>query len=884
MEVVAMGMNDQRLCIHQLFEARVREAPDAPALRFGPRLLSYGELNDQANRLAAHLRQQGVGPDGLVAICADRSPEMVVAILAVLKAGGAYVPLDPAFPRDRLAYMLADSGAGVLLTQSWLLENLPEHSAAVLCLDTTELPPAEEGPCRTGPDHLAYVIYTSGSTGRPKGVMVPHGAVANLLESMQRDLNFTVRDTLAAVTTLSFDIAVLEIFLPLITGGRLALLSRYLATHPTLLPRALLLLQATVMQATPATWRMLLSAGWKGNRDLTILCGGEPMPRPLADQLLPRCRALWNVYGPTETTIWSTLHRVTPGTGAVPIGRPVAATTVHVLGPKLHPVPPGEVGELYIGGDGVTRGYLARPRLTAERFVPDPFSGRPGARLYRTGDLARFLPDGALDCLGRVDHQVKVRGYRIELGEVESELGRFPGVREAVVAASKDASGDKQLIAYFVPRPDATPAPDDLRQFLQQRLPQYMVPSLFVSLPALPLTANGKVDRLKLPAPGDGTAELAHRATAPGAPATDVERRLAQIWERVLGSGPIGAHDNFFDLGAHSLTAARLAIAIEKAFRQPFPLGGLFDAPTIAQQAAFLGSQRVQGEATSLVAIRKGGAGTPLVCIHGGAGTILAFQALARQLGGGRPVYGLQMRGIDGRGRPHTRVEAMATHYVRELRRERPQGPYHLVGYCFGALVAFEMAQQLGRAGQDVGALVMLNGPAPEYLRRGSANDRRWARAASGNGAPGKEHRAQRGLMGKVAARLARPWRALRRRAKGLLFLARVTGWLPVPFSAEVQEELFQQITRRAELSYYPSKYPGRIVLFQSQGFYEAPQLGWGELAEGGVESYEIASAHDSQRQLLNEPAVTRLGALLEELLANSETRCRGRPRSAPAC
>jgi amino acid adenylation domain-containing protein len=808
----------------------------------------------------------------LVAICVDRSPEMVVALLGVLKAGGTYVPLDPGFPRDRLAYMLADSGARVLLTQSWLVSGLPQHDAQVLCLDEAELPPGDGNvPCRVGPDHLAYVIYTSGSTGRPKGVMVPQGAVVNLLQSMQRDLNFGRRDVLVAVTTLSFDIAALEIFLPLITGGRLAILSRYVATHPNLMGRILVMLGATVLQATPATWRLLLSSGWKGKANLTLLCGGEAMPRPLAEQLLPRCRALWNVYGPTETTIWSTLHRVEKGAGPVPIGRPVAATTVHVLSPKLRPVPPREIGELYIGGDGVARGYWARPGLTAERFVPDPFSSRPGARLYRTGDLARFLADGTLECLGRVDHQVKVRGHRIELGEVEAELLRCPAIREAVVAARDDAGGDKQLVAYFVARPGASPVPEELRQFLQQRLPEYMVPSLFVSLAALPLTANGKVDRLKLPPPEPAATGAGHTEPALDAPTTEVERRLVQIWERTLGTGPIGVHDNFFDQGAHSLTAARLVLEIEKAFRQQLPPGGLFDAPTIAQQAELLGNKNGTGKATCLVTIRKGGKRPPLFCVHGGAGTVLAFHKLARLLAPDRPIYGLQMRGIDGRGRPHTLVEEMATHYVREVRRQRPEGPYHLIGYCFGALVAFEMALQFRRAGQEVGAVVMLNGGSPDYIRAGGNTDRRWAQAAIGGQAAAGQRRARRGPLGRALSILARPWRALRRKVKGLVFLGRVTGWLPVPFSAELQEELFQQITRRAELRYYPGKSPGRVVVAQSFGPSTDPNLGWGEIAEGGAEAWEIAAAHDAERQLLNEPAVGEVASRLDELLLRKD-------------
>ncbi len=418
----------------RLVEVQVQRTPDRVALDFEGQQLTYGELDVRANQLAHALVSRGAGPGVLVGVCMDRSIEMVVAILAILKAGAAYVPLDPTYPSDRLGFMLNDSGARVLLTQEHLAARIPAGSAVFLRVDGADAPEitaASAAPlARSGTaDTVAYVIYTSGSTGRPKGVEVLHRGVVNFLCSMQREPGLAPSDVLLSVTTLSFDIAGLELFLPLMVGARVVIAPRHIAIDGIALSRALESSGITVMQATPATWRMLVDAGWLGNKALKILCGGEALPRPLADALLGRVAEVWNLYGPTETTIWSTLHRVGPHTGPVPIGRPISNTRVYVLDRLGHPVPIGVVGELYIAGEGVARGYLNRPELTAERFLPDPFTGDAGARMYRTGDLVRYSEDGSLEFLGRTDHQVKVRGYRIELGEIEAALGRFPGIR-----------------------------------------------------------------------------------------------------------------------------------------------------------------------------------------------------------------------------------------------------------------------------------------------------------------------------------------------------------------------------------------------------------------------------------------------------------------------
>ncbi|HEV2734556.1 MAG TPA: amino acid adenylation domain-containing protein, partial [Longimicrobiaceae bacterium] len=583
-------------CVHELFEAQAERSPDATAVVHGDRALAYAELNARANRLAHHLRGLGVGPDARVALCVERGPEMVVGMLAVLKAGGAYLPMDPAHPGDRLRYMLADGAPVVVLTQAALRERFAAVERPVVELDTgaaawAGLPDTNPPRAGLGPEHLAYAIYTSGSTGRPKGVMVAHRGVVNLLWSMRGTVAVEPADRFLSVTTISFDIAALEILLPLVCGARTVILDQAEAADPARLGAALAGHGATVLQATPATWRMLVEAGWEGREGLRALCGGEALPVALAARLRERVGELWNVYGPTETTIWSSVERIgAPPYGArasAPIGRPVANTRIHVLDGAGDPVPVGVAGELFIGGAGVARGYLGRPGLTAERFVADPFSGEPGARMYRTGDLGRRLADGAVEFLGRGDDQVKVRGYRIELGEIEARLAAHSGVRQAVVAAREHAPGDTRLVAYYVGA-DAVEA-EALRTWLAGSLPEYMLPAAYVRLDALPLTPNGKTDRRALPAPEeDAYARRGHEE-----PATATEVELAEIWGELLGVEQVGRWDNFFELGGHSLLVHRLVQRMRRRGLHA-EVGAVFTTPTLAELAAAVGEEHFE--------------------------------------------------------------------------------------------------------------------------------------------------------------------------------------------------------------------------------------------------------------------------------------------------
>lgn len=568
-----------------LFEEQVRRTPDAVAVVDENGEITYRELDTRANQLANYLRGMGVGPEVLVGICTERSTEMVVDLLATLKAGGAYVPLDPRYPQARLSYMMSDTRVPVILTEERFAGMLSDHSAIVICPSSSDKEAiAQENmqpPQKLGlPDNLAYVIYTSGSTGKPKGVQISQRSLINLLYAMKREPGCTEQDIFLSLTTLSFDIAALELFLPLIVGGRVIVLTHEVVRDSNLLLAHLAESRATMMQATPTFWRLLLDSDWKSSSHrLKVLSGGEALPSDLVHKLLEREACIWNLYGPTEITIWATAYHVTREADSTPIGRPIANTQIYILDSHLQPVPAGLPGELYIGGDGLSRGYLGRADLTAEKFIPNPFSGEIGARLYCTGDRARYLPDGNIEFLGRVDQQIKLRGHRIEPAEIEAVMAEHAGVRECAVALHT-GHGNQRLIGYVVQR-KKEPEPlsmNDLRGFLKARLPEYMVPAIFVELDALPLTPSGKVNRKALPEPEMAGFKSEREYVEPR---TQTEKVIAGIYAKVLGIERIGAGDNFFDFGGHSLQATQVVSRLRDAFAVAVTLRDIFEAPVV---------------------------------------------------------------------------------------------------------------------------------------------------------------------------------------------------------------------------------------------------------------------------------------------------------------
>ncbi len=704
-------------CFPQLFEAQVERTPDAVAVSMGQKTLRYGELNARANQLARHLHTLGARPGVAVGISLERSVEMVIALVAALKTGAAYVPLDPEFPRDRLRFMAQDASAAVVITTTDLSDRFDARLYRMLCLDREWERIAQEAdqnlPPSATPQDLAYILYTSGSTGQPKGVEIPHRALVNFLCSIRHEPGCSAHDVMLSVTTISFDIFGLELYVPLLVGARVEIAGRAVAMDGRQLRALCETVQPTIMQATPATWRMLIEAGWLGGKNLTVLCGGEALPPDLATSLLDRSGALWNMYGPTETTIWSTIEHIERADHEITIGKPIANTDVYILNQYFQPVPIGVSGELYIGGHGLARGYRGRPELTTDRFIPHPFSPEPFARLYRTGDLARYRPDGRIVHLGRMDNQVKIRGFRIELGEIESALNRYHVIRQAVVVAREDQQGVKQLVAYVVCQDGAAPSQSDLRSFLRSEIPEYMVPSLFVFLPALPLTANNKVDRKALPAPTTTPSTDAVQV----APRDRMEIQMAALWHQVFGIDRIGIHDNFFDLGGHSLKAAQLFYLIEQVYGRHLPLPTLFQAPTIAGLTSVLTQEHWTPPWQSLVAMQPSGSAVPIFLVPGVMGNVLWLAQLGRLLGQTHPVYGLQARGLDGTAAPFASVPEMATQYITEMRTRLPQGPYVIVGACTGGLVAYEMAQQLVEQGAPV-VLCIVNSWQPSSYHR----------------------------------------------------------------------------------------------------------------------------------------------------------------------
>ena len=711
--------NYTTLC--QLFEEQAARRPHATAVTSIDGTLSYQELNAKANQLARTLHKRGVETETLVGICMDRSTEMLVALLSILKAGGAYVPIDPTYPADRIAYMLEDSQAQCLLTQHHLLPLLSSTAATIICLDREWDSIAQEATDNVihtiTANNLAYILYTSGSTGRPKGVQIPHGSLINFELAMHDLLKLTEDDTFMAITTLSFDITGLELYLPLISGAQVSIETREVAADGAQLLQRLQEVRPTLLQATPATWRMLLAAGADDFSYLTILCGGEALPAELRDQLL-LCKpvAFWNVYGPTETTIWSLASKITSSDAALTIGRPIANTQIYILDAKQQPMPIGIPGELYIGGDGLARGYLHQPELTQEKFISHPFRAQTTERLYRTGDLARYLEDGTIDFLGRIDHQVKIRGFRIELGEIETVLQQISEIKQAVVIDREDTPGDKRLVAYMIAG-ENQPTFQTLRATLKEKLPEYMIPATFVFLDALPLTPNGKINRKALPVPDMNQAAIATDSKTQ--PSEIMHYQLLNIWEVLLATNPISIKDNFFDLGGHSLLAARMLARIEQVFGKKISLSTLFAGPTIEDLTRVLMQQTQTSPKSPLIPVQVAGSGSkkPFFFLHGdwSGGAYYCFK-LARKAGSDQPFYVIEPS-IFPENREIPSIEGQAAAHLELVRSVQPEGPYYLGGYCNGSIIAYEMAQQLQEQGKQVKFLAMIDPPSESMAK-----------------------------------------------------------------------------------------------------------------------------------------------------------------------
>jgi amino acid adenylation domain-containing protein len=835
------------VCIHELVEAQVLRTPDAIALVFESASLTYHELNRRANRLAYRLRELGVGAEVIVGIFAERSVEMIVAVLATLKAGGAYLPLDPNYPAERLAFMLGETTPRVVLAQRGQLAKLARYEGEIVFLDKDfETPDDANLTSGVQAENLAYVLYTSGSTGKPKGVMVTHRSVCNRLLWVQESFHLTPRDCMMMKAPLTFDMSVSELFWPLISGARLVVARAGLQGDSQYLLDTICKNGVTILELVPAMVAAFLEER-EVRRCLSlrrVISGGEGLSLELQERFfaaLPHAE-LYNSYGPTETTIDVTFWKCERDAGDTtpPIGRPIANTQAYILDQAMQPVMTGTVGELHVGGAPVARGYLARAELTAEKFVPNPFGE---GRLYKTGDLARWLPDGPIEYVSRIDQQVKIRGFRIEPGEIEAVLEQHPAVRDAVVVVREHSSSDKRLVAYVAGELSAL-SDTIVRDFLKARLPNFMLPSSIVALEKLPLNANGKVDRRALLEFGANPRE---KVSVP--PRDPLEAQLVAIWEKVLRVEPIGVTDGFFELGGHSLMAARIFSQIKTMLGKDLPLATLFQTPTVEKLAAALREQGWKPAWSPLVPIQPRGFRAPFFAVHGGYGEVMFYSELARCLGRDQPFFGLQAEGLDGCAMSHTSIEAIARHYLQEIRQVQARGPYFLGGYCTGGVIAFEMAQQLHATGEEVAFLALFDTNNPEQPpQRSPIRKRIWLALDEASGLSLRDK--PQYFARRVAHRLKWEAAKVQNAAYNLLELlyktrkpdGKGTDGVPLPFKLPVWITL-----ERATAKYKPRAYSGRIVLFRptaSDGYEYADDRGWTKVAEGGLEIHDLACKH----------------------------------------
>ena len=840
----------------ELFAAQVAKTPDAVAVVSEEQSLTYSELDARANQLAHHLRDLGVRPETVVGLCVERSPDMLIGLIGILKAGGAYLPLDPGYPPERLAFMLEDAGAPVLVTHAALLDRLPTHGTRIVCLDTDWTTivqqPSTTPAVRLSPQNPAYVIYTSGSTGRPKGVMVQHASIANYMAWGIPACQLSGGTGAPILNSLAFDGTLTALFLPLFAGKPVMLLSEH-EQFEILASRYGAFGDFSLVKLTPAHLDVLNQSGpIERFSGLTrcILIGGESVSGThLAPwrRHIPKTRLIIH-YGPTETTCGSTTYELQssdPDHGTMPIGRPISNTQVYVLDGGLQPVPPGVTGELYIAGAGVARGYVNRPRLTAERFVADQF-GPAGGRMYRTGDLVRWRSDGVLDFLGRSDAQVKIRGFRIEPGEIEAALTRHKAVAQAAVLAREDQPGNKRLVAYVVAAVGEAVDAAALRAHVAASLPDYMVPTAFVALERLPLTPNGKLDRRALPAP-DLT------PTVRRAPRTPQEGLLCGLFAEVLGVERLGIDDNFFDLGGHSLLAIRLIGRIRATLQTEIAIRSLFEAPTVEALASQIAAGApARSDLEVLLPIQPTGSSPALFCMHPSGGFSWPYSRLIRHIPSDRPIYGLQARSLTQRDMLPSTLEEMAADYVRLIREVQPVGPYNLLGWSFGGLVAYAIATQLQAAGQEVGLVALLdsypyNHDREKTLSDGEEQDEQMVHAGTG------EH----------------PIRAI---VKDILDTLRHEGHMLSTLEDDDYRAILDASMHSGTLmkAFVPQRFHGDVMLFvAAQDDVTPPIESWRPYVGGSIDIRPIDCLH---KEMMDPVPAAKIGKLLAAELDKQRT------------
>jgi amino acid adenylation domain-containing protein len=834
----ATGRYYPRMRADELFELTARERPDDPAITFLDTTMSYGSLCAATHQLARRLQNLGVQRGTVVGICMDRCTEMVTALLATFKTGAAYLPLDPAFPPDRIEFMQEDACPLVVITQSHLREKFSFTATHVLCIDG-DMPGFKAGnlakfspPRDSSLDDIAYVLYTSGSTGKPKGVQITHRALTNMLFAVSNDLTLTCSDVVLATTTISFDISTFEIFAPLIAGGRLVVAPRSVAIDGKLLAKAIGENGVTVLQATPAGWRVLLEAGWEGQAGLKMLTAGEPLTWILAQRLLERGADLWNLYGPTETTVYATGSQIRKDT-KITVGRPLANCTAYVLDEHHQQVPVGSIGELFIGGICVGAGYLNRPELTSEKFLADPFSSEPGARFYRTGDLARVLQNGEIDLLGRADNQIKLRGYRIELEEIEAVLDSHPSISKSVAKVINVGDNDQCLVAYVVPQDEDGVDEAGWHQHALRSLPWYMVPSAYAVVDSFLLTPNGKVDRKALPAFQFSKPLEVQRGVE--GQEDCLELTLLDCWRRMLNRPDIDLDHDFFEAGGHSLLAMRMLAEMNKKLSLKIPVSHLVEAPTVRKFAELV-MQTKDAPARYLVSMQPEGSLPPIYLVHHLLGDVLIYRSVASQFAPHRPVFGVQPPAdLVDRPQPYS-LQALAFDYVGEILKQQTEGPIHLAGFSSGSLIAFEMARQFKNLGIEVGLLALIDGevqaegpPIPAAVKYAKMVIRKLCKIAF-----------------KLEDELADgPRQFVMKRLRHLWLHSRVRA---LESSDSRSEITMEQALLLAERGYKAEPYSGSALLmrFHDEAWEYGPDplMGWSGLVEGGIDVLDLEGGH----------------------------------------
>ncbi len=863
------------MTVYNLLLEQILKNPDSTAIIFGEQKLTYGQLDKEINKLTSYLVSTGVKSGDFVGVSLNRSVEMVTTLLSLMKIGATYIPLDPAFPPNRLRFIVEDSRCPHLITENSIKDSFSYYNGNIIDIENYNSYFGVNVSCDdVNPDNVVYILYTSGSTGKPKGVQITHKSLVNFLKSMKNTPGLNENDSLLAITTLSFDISGLEIYLPLITGAKLVIASKEETVDGKKLLE-LLRKDITVLQATPSTWKLMLDSGWNEKFNLKALCGGEALSRDLADKILERVDSLWNMYGPTETTIWSSCSKVEVGNGIIQLGRPIANTQFYIVDKNNQFCAPGVPGELLIGGDGLSIGYLNREELTKEKFITNPFDKEKKSIVYRTGDLVRITPKKEIEFLGRIDNQVKIRGFRIELGEIENAIRKSELIKDAAVIAKQFDNNDHKLVAFCVP--EATKMVSNgielkneytakIKSLIKESLPDYMVPPFFNYVENFPLTPNGKIDRKELEKINFNGHHHERKIIAPK---NDTEDKLVQIWKRLLLVDEVSTDDNFFELGGHSIVAAQMFTELENETGIRLPLALLFKHQTIAEIVSSINGSEWKHTWSPVVLIKQGKGNLPLFLIHGAEGNILLYRDIANHLAPEFTVYGIQARGLNGSHYTPGSIEEMAIDYIEAIKKVQPNGPYNLGGYCLGGTIAYEVAQQLSVRGDEVKNLFLIetyNVCFANYSHSFSEKTKEkfenvkfhYDNLMSLKGSERKTFIKQKAEVAK---------RRLMARINSVSSKIGLGADTDPETSAATLT--IREVNDKAQEEYVPVPYNGKTILLKPKVSYSSepdPSFGWNELVSGEFKIYNLELA---PRGMLLEPFVSETASIIKNELKN---------------